>query len=205
MFGGFPVDTQGTKLTVIATIVVLAVATSAIILVNMPNNDIISNTSGVSSIFILANSTDIVYPELMEATFAIEGEQWVVQANFVDDSEGWENPEIYDRTFSATDDEVSSINDALIASLNMTAQSEDNLTSILSSGAHIGFHIVVTYNDGRWVSIWTLQIESGSFLYKTGIGTPDLNMLDANLLEPVSALNGLVTAIHSVFSSNLNA
>ncbi|MFW9918027.1 MAG: hypothetical protein ACFFED_00345 [Candidatus Thorarchaeota archaeon] len=196
-------DTQGTKLAVIATIVVLAVAASAIVLINIPDDDGSINTSGVSSITILANSTDIVYPELMEATFGIEGSEWVVTANFVDDSEGWESPEIYDRTFSVTDDEVTSISDALSAGLNLTVQSEDNLTTILIAGDSIGFHMVITYNDGGWASIWTLQTEKGHILFKSGMGTPDLNMVDADLLEPVGAMNGLVTAIYTVFSNNL--
>jgi hypothetical protein len=191
---------------VVVTIVVLAAASTAIILINIPDQGGTPNTSGVSSIFIIGNSTDILYPELMEATFELQGsEDWVVTANFLDNSESWENPEISDRTFSVTDEEVASISDALSVSLNLTHQSEDDRESISQSNAHIGFHIVISYSDGSWVSIWTLQTELGHILYKHGVGTPDLNMLDADLLTPISALDGLVEAVYIVFSENLDS
>lgn len=197
-------DTPSTKLAVTATIVVLAVATSAVVLINLPGGSNGANTSGINRIEIIGNTTDILYPELMDATFAIVEGQWQVQANFVDDSEGWESPETYDRTFPVAAHEVDSIDDALVSSFNRTVQSQGNLTAILLSGAHIGFCMVVTYNDGGWISIWVLQIESGQFLYSTGVGTPNTNMLDASLREPVSALDDLVNAVHTVFSNNLN-
>ena len=199
-------DTQGTKVAVIATIVILAVASSAIVLINLPNQENIVNTSGVNSIYIVGNTTDILYPELMEATFTYQNsEGWKVTANFVDDSEGWNNPEIYDRTFSVSNEEVNSINDALSTSLNLTSETEGDLNEILVEGVHIGYHIVITYNDGGWVVIWTLLTETGHLLYQSGIGNPDTSMNDAIFLEPISAMDGFVTAIYTVFSSNLNS
>ena len=198
-------DTQGTKASIIVTIVVLAVATSAIVLVNLPDDESQSTPSGVNYITILANSTDILYPELMEASFMSEEGQWVVTANFVDNSGGWESPEVYDRTFSASVEEIDSISEALWASINLTVQSEEDPNTILNSGASIGFHIVITYVDGSWIAIWTLLTETGHILYKSGVGTPDLGMDSAELLEPVSALDNLVSTVYSVFSNNLES
>ena len=87
--------------------------------------------------------------------------------------------------------------------MNLTTQSEDAILAIIESNANLGFNIVITYNDGGWVSIWTLLTETGHILYKSGVGTPDLGMLDASLREPVSALDQLVSAINDVFSNNL--
>ncbi len=198
-------DTQGTKVTVIATIVVIAVASSAIVLINLPNQENSVNTSGINSIYIIGNTTDIIYPELMEATFTYQSsEGWEVTANFLDNSEGWDYPEIYDRTFSVTNEEVKSIDDALSASLNLTSETEGDLNEVLVEGVHIGYHIVITYNDGAWIAIWTLLTETGHLLYNSGVGSPNLGMNDATFLEPISAMDNFVAAINTVFSDNLN-
>ncbi len=195
---------QGTKIVVVATIIMIAVASGAMLLINTLDQDTLPNNSDVVSIYILGNSSDIVYPELMEATIEYNEEDgWSVTANFVDDSEGWENPETYDRTFSVTNDDIISLSDAFSAALNLTSPCEDDKESILQSDANVGFEVLITYSDGTWICVWMLQTESGHILFKSGTGSPDLGMLDADLLQPISAFDGFIDVVEDVFSTNM--
>ena len=196
---------QSTKIVVVATIVLIAVASGTILLINTPDQDTLPNSSDVTSIYILGNSSDIVYPELMDVMIEYtEEDGWVVTANFVDDSEGWENPEIYDRTFSLTNDDVIPLSEAFSAGVNLTSPCEDDKDTILESNAHIGFQVLVTYADGTWSCVWMLQTESGHLLFNSGTGSPNQNMLDADLLQPVSAFNSFIDVVEQVFLDNMN-
>jgi hypothetical protein len=200
---GFRMDSQSTKISVVATVIVLTVASTVLVFGNILNPGESPSESGITSIKILANSSDILYPELMEASFEIKSNSWIVTANFLDDSEGWENPVAYDRTFSVTNEEVVSISDALWESVNSTSPSDDLIDAVLEMWASIGFQVEITYGDGSWVCIWTLQTQKGHILFSQGTGTPNLNMVDATVLEPIDALDGLVGAIYTVFASHL--
>lgn len=198
-------DSQSTKISVVATVIVLAVASTAFVLVNVLNPGESPSDSGITSIMILGNSSDILYPELMDASFEMQSNSWIVTANFLDDSGGWESPETYDRTFSVTNEEVISISNALWESVNSTSESEEQTDVVLEMWASIGFQIEITYGDGSWVCIWTLQTERGHILFNQGTGTPNPNMVDATVLEPIDALDGLVGAVYTVFEEHVGS
>ena len=200
-------NTQGPKAIVLAMLVVVGVSATAFLYIlnsseNQTNNP---NASGIESLRILGNSSDIIYPELMEAFFEqVESGSWLVSASFVDDSEGWENPELYERVFSVSAENMTAINDALNDALNQTHTSEDQVLSILDLNPHVGFAIEILYTDGSWIYLCTFQTEKGHIIRKTGSGTPDTNLLDGELLEPIEALDGLASVIYSIFSSNMS-
>jgi len=200
------VNTQGSKAIILAMLVVVGVsATAFLYILNSSDNQMNTpNTSGIESLRILGNSSDIIYPELMEAFFYQEINEWLVSTSFVDDSEGWENPELYERVFSVSAENVTAINDALNDALNQTHASEDQVLSILDLNPHVGFAIEILYTDGSWIYLCTFQTEKGHIIKKSGTGTPDTNLLDGELLEPVETLEGLVMVIQAVFSSNMD-
>lgn len=196
-------DSQNTKISVVATVIVLAVASTAFVLGNVLYPGESSSDSDIMSITIHGNTSDILYPELMDASFEIQSNSWIVTANFLNDSGGSENPEAYDRTFSVTNEEVISISDALWESLNSTSESEEQTDVVLEMWASIGYQIEITYSDGSWVCIWTLQTEKGHILFSQGTGTPNHNMVDATVLEPIEALDGLVREVYTVFDEHI--
>ena len=189
----------------IATIIVVAISSSAFFyLYTLSNDSENTNSMNIASLYILGNSTDILYPELMDASFVFQEGNWIISASFVDDSEGWENPEIYDREFSATPEEIEIINLSLHEGLNSTYPSEISSSAILDSYSHIGFDIEITYTDGSWIYVTTFQTVEGHIISNSGSGTIDRNLLSGNVLEPISALDSLVTAIHTFFSNHLD-
>lgn len=192
------------KAIAIATIIVVAISSTAFFYVSLSNDSDITNSLEITSMRILGNSTDILYPELMEAFLVFREGNWMVSASFVDDSEGWENPEIYDREFSVTPEEVEIINLSLHEGLNGTYPSEISPSVLLESNPHIGFDIEITYTDGSWIYVATFQTEQGHIISNNGTGTPDTSLLDGTVLEPISALDSLVAAIHTIFSNHLD-
>ncbi len=199
-------NTQGSKAIILAMLVVVGVSATAFwyILNSSENQMNTPNTSGIESLRILGNSSDIIYPELMEAFFYQESYEWLVSASFLDDSEGWENPELYERAFSVSDENVTAIDDALNDALSQTHISEDQVLSVLDLNPHVGFGIEIIYTDGSWIYLCTFQTEKGHIILKSGSGAPDTNLLNGELLEPVAALEGLVTVIQAVLSSGMN-
>ncbi len=200
------VNTQGSKAIILAMLVVVGVSATAFlyILNSSENQTNTPNTSGIETLRIFGNSSDIIYPELMEAFFHQELYEWLVSASFLDDSEGWENPELYERVFGVSDENVTAIDDALSDALSQTHASEDQVLSILDLNPHVGFGIEIIYTDGSWIYLCTFQTEKGHIIKKSGSGTLDTNLLDGTLLEPVAALEGLVNIIQAVFSSNMS-
>jgi len=170
--------------------------------------------SDILAMNILGNSSDIVYPDLMEAIFlALETGAWNMSGRFLNDTDP-DNITTWDATFEASLAEVDSINDAIYTSLASSTQSLDSLLSL--QYASIGFGIDVLYNDGTWIQLFTLQDAKGHIVFLNGTytGTPnptnpfsgivrDENMLNGYLFEPATALNGLVIAIHDVFDNHL--
>jgi hypothetical protein len=170
--------------------------------------------SDILAMSILGNSSDIVYPDLMEAIFlALETGAWNMTARFVNDTDP-DNVIIWDATFEASLAEVDGINNAIYTGLASATQSPDSLLSL--QYAPIGFGIDVLYKDGTWIQLFTLQDAKGHIIFVNGTytGTPnpgnpfngvnrDVNLLNGYLLEPAMALNGLVTAIHHVFVNHL--
>ena len=166
-------------------------------------------TSQVQYLTILGNSSDIIYPELMEAVFELQtSEEYNVSAHFLDDSAGPYDLEIYDRSFISTQAEVISIIDALYTSLNDTVQSSDSINTITYEGS-IGYEVDVIFADGTWVYILTIQSQKGHIIFLNGTSSGDSeyrnrNLVDGILLEPASALDPLVLVLNSIFSEHLD-
>jgi hypothetical protein len=198
--------TEGSfKAVAIATIVVVVISSTAVIyFFSLSNDSDITDSLDIASLRICGNSTDILYPELMEASIVFQGGNWTISASFVDDSEGWENPEIYDMEFSVTPEEIEIINLRLHEGLNGTNPTEISPSVLLESNPHIGFDIEITYTDGSWIYVTTFQTDGGHIISNSGTDTMDKNLLSGTVLEPISALDSLVTAIHTIFSNHLD-
>ena len=195
------------KAIAIATILVVAISSTAFIYFSSLSNDNdsdITNSLDIASLRICGNSTDILYPELMEAFLVFQEGNWMVNATFVDDSEGWENPEIYDREFLVTPEEIEIISLSLLEGLNGTYPSEISPSVLLEPSPHIGFDIEITYTDGSWIYVVTFQTDQGHIISNNGTGTPNTSLLSGTVLEPLSALDSLVAAIHTMFSNHLD-
>ena len=122
------------KAIAIGTLLVVAISSTAFFYISSLSNDSdITNSLDIASLRISGNSTDILYPELMDASFVFQEGNWIISASFVDDSEGWENPEIYDREFSVTPEEVEIINLSLHEGFNITYPSEISPSVLLES------------------------------------------------------------------------
>lgn len=196
---------ENTKVIVVAIILVVAVSSTALIYFpSLSNDSDISDTLNIASLMICGNSTDILYPELMEACLVMNGSNLMISADFVDDSEGWEYPELYEREFSVTLEEIENISLSLHEGLNATYLSEISPSELLESSPHIGFDIEIIYSDGSWIYATTFQTGEGYIISNSGTGTPDKNLLSGTVLEPVSALDNLVVAIYILFSNHLN-
>ena len=158
--------------------------------------------SQIVSIRICGNSTDIVYPELMDAKIVpLSSGEWQVTATFVDDSSGYDAIETYEKTFNANLSDVLSINTALYDDLSMTFASNDTFHDIRDF--NMGFGLDIKYKDGSWIYLLTIQDAKGHLVLKSGTGLINRNLLDGYILEPGNALDGLVDAIHSVFQYHL--
>ena len=193
------------KAIAIATILVVAISSTTLLYLSSLSNDSdIINSLDILTLRICGNSTDILYPELMDASLDFREGKWMISASFVDNSKGWENPEIYDREFSVTPDEIEIINLRLHEGLNGTHPSEISPSVLLEPSPHLGFDIEITYTDGSWIYIATFQTDQGHIISNYGTGTPDTNLLSGTVLEPISALDGLVTTIHTIFSNHLD-
>ena len=196
---------ENSKAIVVATIIIVGISAAVFLSISSPNNPPINQPSSeVISLKICGNSSDILYPELAEASFVIlEPGSWLVTAQFVDDSAGSEGLEIYDRNFTVTSDDMNSISDALYEGLNLTHSSEGSASTLLGQSPSIWYDIEITYADGSWIYIATFQTDPGHIIINSGIGTPDRNLLSGAVLEPLSALDTFVSAIHALFSTYL--
>jgi hypothetical protein len=171
--------------------------------------------SDILAMTILGNSSDIVYPDLMEALFlALETGAWNMTGRFLNDTDPG-NVTLWNAAFEASPAEVDSINNAIYTGLASSTQSLDSLLDL--QYASIGFGIDVLYKDGTWIQLFTLQDAKGHIVFVNGTytGTPnptnpfngiyrDLNWLTGYLFEPATALSGLITAIHDVFETHLS-
>ncbi len=201
---GLETAEESFKAIAIATILVVAISSTAFLYFSSLSNDSdITNSLDIASLRICGNSTDILYPELMEAFVVFQNGSWTISTSFVDDSEGWENPEIYDREFSVTPEEVEIISLNLLEGLNGTYPSEISPSVLLEPSPHIGFDIEITYTDGSWIYVTTFQTDQGHIISNSGTDTIDKNLLSGTVLQPISALDRLVTAIHTIFSNYL--
>jgi len=169
----------------------------------------------ILAVRIMGNSSDIVYPELMDALFVsnVTG-AWIVSATFLNDS-GPGTPTLYYEYFLTTLAEVEDINSAIYAGLEATIPSADSITELPYS---VGFGLDILYEDGTWIQLFTLQSPTGHIIFLNGTytGTPDTvdpfdpnyiqrdeNWLNGILLEPGTALNDLIATMYAVFDNHL--
>ncbi|MFX0062555.1 MAG: hypothetical protein ACFFC7_10295 [Candidatus Hermodarchaeota archaeon] len=182
------------------------------------SSKMVEKESNILAMLIVGNSSEIVYPELGYAAFvATDNGELNVTSFFIDDSAGPYNIITYFENFTASVSEVETMNQALYDGINTTILSNDDLATIEAS---IGFGIDILYKDGTFVQLFTLQDEKGHIVYLNGTYTGSLdpdslpfgfgndiqrntNMFDGVLLEPSSALDGLVTAMNAVFQAHL--
>ena len=121
----------------------------------------------------------------------------------MDDSAGPEEPEIYDRNFTVISEDMKSIGDALYGGLNQTRISEVSVQVLLGQSPSIGYDMELTYADGSWVCIAAFQTSPGCIIFNHGKGAPDRNLINGTVLEPLSALDSLVSAIYAIFLDHL--
>ena len=173
--------------------------------------------SNILAVLIVGNSSEIVYPELGYASFvAIPDGKLNVTAYFIDDSQGPLNVTTYYENFTASIIDVEYMNNALYTGLNITVVSNDSIADIMGN---MGFGIDVLYKDGTWAQLYTIQDEKGHVIHLNGTYTGSLdlealpfyfggiqrdeNFLNGMLLEPTTALDGLVDAMNQVFSAHI--
>ncbi|MFW9805222.1 MAG: hypothetical protein ACFFFK_00670 [Candidatus Thorarchaeota archaeon] len=196
---------DNSKPIVVATIIIVSVFTAAYLsMSNFSNPFITPNSSGIASLTICGNSSDLIYPELAEAYFVYIGNNtWLINANFVDDSYSYEQPEIYDRNFTITLEELKSIDNALHEGMNQTYSSNLTALVLLEPCPNIWYSVDIVYTDGSWISLTAFQTEPGYIIYNHGLGDFNPNLLNGDVLEPMSALDCFVLAIQAIFSNHL--
>jgi hypothetical protein len=199
---------ESSKAVVLATILIVGISAAAYL--SLTNSDTpvdTENSSGIASLTILANSTDLLYPELAEAAFVyLWNDTWQVNANFMNNSIDWyENLEIYDQTFTVNSQEVKSIDDALYEGLNKATPSNLTAMALLSdSSPHIWFQIEIVYTNGSWIFITAFQTEIGHIITNNGTGHIDTNLINGTVLERLAVFDCLVLAVYSIFSNHLD-
>lgn len=178
----------------------------------------VDKSSNILAMAILGNSSDIVYPELMEAVLIPqEGGTWLVRTTLLDDSEGPYNLSICEEEFYASVLEVEAINHALYEGLKNTTESQVSIYDVTDLGI-MGFGLDILYNDGTWIQLLTIQSGVGYMILLEGTyqTTPDItnpfgyglgrdtNLLNGAVLEPGSALDNLILQMNHVFIVHLD-
>ncbi len=171
--------------------------------------------SDILAVQIMGNSSDIVYPELMNALFIpLLGGSWNVSASFLNDTDPY-NITFYNESFIATLTDVEDINNAIYDGLENTTQSLDSISDLFYS---VGFGLDILYADNTWIQLFTIQSPTGHIMFLNGTytGTPsptnpfnpsiiqrDENWMNGILLEPGTALDELVATMNAVFVNHL--
>ena len=178
----------------------------------------VDKSSNILAMTILGNSSDIVYPELMEAVLIPQEDgTWLVRTILLDDSEGPYNLSIYEEEFYASVTEVEAINQALYGDLENTIESQVSIYNVTDLGI-MGFGLDILYNDGTWIRLLTIQSGVGYMILLEGTyqNIPDTtnpfgydlgrdtNLLNGAVLEPGSALDSLILQMNQVFTDHLN-
>ena len=181
-------------------------------------NYMVNKSSDILAMAILGNSSDIVYPELMDAVFIPQDVgTWLVEVTLLDDSEGPYNLSIYEKEFYASVSEVEAINQALYGGLENTTKSQVSIYNVTDLGI-MGFGLDILYNDGTWIRLLTIQSGVGYMILLEGTcqNIPDatnpfgydlgrdLNLLNGAVLEPGSALDSLILQMNQIFIDHLD-
>jgi hypothetical protein len=197
------VESGNTRATLTAT--VLAVMLSAALFAFVINSGDLAGpgkSATISSLTICGNSTDILYPELMEAEFAPAGEDWFVTAKFLDDSQGSYNLSIYRHNFTMSGEELQGLVISLLQGIDSASTSEADAMTVLETSPSYAWQIDVSFTGGSWIYLTVWLTTPYAFLLR-GTGAPNHNLLDAVLLEPVSAFEPLALAINALFTNHL--
>ncbi|MFW9808030.1 MAG: hypothetical protein ACFFE6_01510 [Candidatus Thorarchaeota archaeon] len=201
---GISIAEESFKAITVATIIVVAVAATAFLYFSLTDSSNTTHSLDIASLKICGNSTDILYPELMDASFVFQETGLLIMASFVDDSESIENPLLYEREFTVTPGEIENISLSLNEGMNQTHPSEMSSSLLLESSFNMGFEIEIIYSDGSWVYVITFQVGDGYIMFNNGTGTPNRGLESCTVLEPVSALDDLVETIYTIFSNHLD-
>jgi hypothetical protein len=195
-------DNKGIQATVLVVVIVsgayVGFIYTGLLGPNGPTND-----SQITSIEILANSTDILCPELMQATLTPQSSgTWQVAASFVNDSLGPYNLTVYDKTFIADTNEVEGIKDALYDGLNLTHSSNDSIEDALNN-TNIAFSILISYKDGTWIYVCALLNAKCHIILDEGQGTLNKGVLAGRVMESWAVLDEFIHAVNQVFTNHL--
>ena len=68
----------------------------------------------------------------------------------------------------------------------------------------IWYDIEIIYTDGSWIYVTAFQTDQGHIISNSGTGTPNKNLIDGTVLEPLSALDCLVTTIYNLLSNHID-
>ncbi|MBN2229833.1 MAG: hypothetical protein JW779_09595 [Candidatus Thorarchaeota archaeon] len=198
-------STGNSKAIVVTTIIIIGISGAVFpSLYNLANPVITPNLLGISEMRICGNSTDLLYPDLAEADFVLlDNGNWQVDADFLNDSLDFEYLESYSHFFEVTEEEIRSITNALYYGLNQTRSSEIMAIALLESSPSDWYDVKLTYTNVSWVYITAFQTEPGYIIYNSGTATLNTNLLDGTVIEPLSALDFLVTAIYTIFSNHM--
>ena len=196
-------ESGNTRATLTATVLVVILSAALFAFVINSGDPAGPGTSAtISSLTICGNSTDILYPELMEAEFAPAGQDWFVTAKFLDDSQGSYNLSIYRHNFTMSGEELQGLLFPLSQGLASANASTVDSRTALGSSPSIAWLVDVSLTNGSWIYLTVLLTEPYALLL-LGEGPINHNLLDAVVLEPVSVFDPLVVAINAIFTNHL--
>ncbi|KXH77313.1 MAG: hypothetical protein AM326_05330 [Candidatus Thorarchaeota archaeon SMTZ-45] len=205
------------------TAVMILVVTVAGVFIAYPlliglGNQSYANEIGILYISILGNSSDIVYPELGGANFKPDSlGGWSIQVEMVNDSEGYENVNVYASSFTASNDDVTQIYNSLFHGLNISLVSTRTTIDLLNSNASIGYLVDIIFDDNTWIHVYTFLGQNeflllngtytGTFNYQAEFPawsiSRDTNMLNGICLESISVLDPFENTLHRFFANYL--
>lgn len=196
-------DSGNTRVTLVATLLILALSAGLFIsIINQGGSDMSDGFLDISSLSICGNSTDILYPELMRADFVLVGQEWSVNARFLNDSLSSMNPEIYQCNFTISREDLRTLLAPLLQGIESANTSAIDVRTVLESSPSIAWQIDISFTDGSWIHL-TVWLTVPYIFLLNGTDTPNHNLLDALVLQPVSVLDPLVLAINEIFANHL--
>jgi hypothetical protein len=194
------------RIVVVATLLIVGISATGLILALNSGGNGSSNgsTSQIASLTICGNTTDILYPELMEAEFIPLGGLWFIDMSFVNDSVDPMNPVLSQQNGTIANEDLQTLLDPLYTGLHSTSTSNLTAETVLEDSPHIAWTFDLTFTNGTWIYLTVLLTEP-YILCLSGAGTPNHNLLDADVLEPPSAFDSLVAAINTLITNVLAA
>lgn len=196
---------QGNRgMAVVATLLIVGISATGLILAlnSGGNGSPTGSTSQIASLLICGNTTDILYPELMDAEFIPLGSAWFVDMSFVNDSDDPMNPDCFQQNGTISNGDLLALLEPLYTGIQSANTSETSAMAVLEDSPHIAWTFDLTFTNGTWVYLTVLLTEP-FILYLSGAGTPNHNLLDAVVLEPPSVFDTLASAINTLITAAL--